>query len=100
MATVSLLPEVQAFLARPHGHYIDGRAVESAGNRIEVTNPATGLPIASIADGTAADVDAAVASSRKSLLRRLGTHHAGRPRQRPVAPGRSVPEAPRGTRAD
>ncbi|MBK0035783.1 aldehyde dehydrogenase family protein [Erwinia sp. S43] len=67
MATISLLPQVQAFLARQHGHYIDGAAVAGAGQRIVVVNPATGTPIASIADATDADVDAAVASSLKAF---------------------------------
>lgn len=67
MTTVSLLPEVQAFLARLHGHYINGRAVEGQGPRIAVVNPTNGQEVASIADATAGDVDAAVASSRAAF---------------------------------
>ncbi|WP_017346505.1 aldehyde dehydrogenase family protein [Pantoea sp. A4] len=67
MAVVSLLPQVEAFLARQHGHFIDGKAVAGSGARIAVVNPATGAPIASIADATSEEVDAAVASSRRAF---------------------------------
>ncbi|SME96443.1 MULTISPECIES: aldehyde dehydrogenase family protein [unclassified Pseudomonas] len=67
MTTISLLPEVQAFLARQHGHYIDGRVIEGQGSRIAIINPASGQQIASIADATNEDVDAAVASSRAAF---------------------------------
>jgi len=68
MSSVQLLPQVQAFLARQHGHYIDGKAVTGSGERIEIINPATGEAIASVAAATATDVDAAVASSRQAFL--------------------------------
>jgi len=67
MASIQLLAEVQAFLARPHGHFIDGQAVAGNGERIEIINPATGQAIASVAEATASDVDAAVASSRRAF---------------------------------
>jgi len=67
MSSIQLLPEVQAFLARQHGHYIDGKAVASSGERIEIINPATGGTIASIAAATPADIEAAVASSRRAF---------------------------------
>ncbi len=63
MPKVSLLPQVQAFLSRQHGHYIDGQAVAGAGQRIPVINPANEALISSIADATSVDVEAAVASS-------------------------------------
>jgi phenylacetaldehyde dehydrogenase len=63
MGQVSLLPEVRAFLQRAHGHYIHGRSVAGQGARIAVVNPANGEPIASIADATDDEVNAAVASS-------------------------------------
>ena len=48
-------------------HWIDGRAVEPAsGEYIDCVNPGTGGPAASIAAGSAADVDAAVAAAVKA----------------------------------
>ena len=44
-------------------HWIDGRAVPSDGPVIEVVNPATGAVIATVPDGTAADVDRAVSAA-------------------------------------
>jgi len=67
MSSVQLLPEVQAFLARQHGHYINGQATVGSGERIEVINPATGEAIASVATATAADVDAAVSAAQQAF---------------------------------
>jgi len=67
MHSVQLLPEVQAFLARQHGHYIDGKAVASNGERLEIINPATAKPIASVATATPADIETAVASSQRAF---------------------------------
>ncbi|WP_257127532.1 aldehyde dehydrogenase family protein [Burkholderia sp. MSMB1078WGS] len=67
MTAISILPEVTAFLSRPHGHYIHGRAVESRGERIAVVNPSNEQVIADVADATRDDVDAAVASSRAAF---------------------------------
>ncbi|CAM3916704.1 phenylacetaldehyde dehydrogenase [Kerstersia gyiorum] len=67
MSQVTLLPEVEAFLARQHGHFIDGQAVASSGARIAIVNPATGQTVASIASATQADIDAAVASSQRAF---------------------------------
>jgi aldehyde dehydrogenase (NAD+) len=44
-------------------HWIDGQAVPFDGPAIEVVNPATGAVIASVPDGTAADVDRAVTAA-------------------------------------
>lgn len=68
MTTVQCLPQVQDFLDRPHGLFIDGQWASSSGeNRLSVFNPATGKPIASIADATEQDVIRAVASAKKSF---------------------------------
>jgi aldehyde dehydrogenase (NAD+) len=49
-------------------HYVAGAWREPAdGTRFEVIDPATGKPIARIAQGGAADVDAAVAAARQAL---------------------------------
>ena len=48
--------------------YIDGRWVEpSTGERLDVVDPATEQPIAQIALGAAADVDAAVAAAARAF---------------------------------
>lgn len=50
-------------------HYIDGRWTDPAtgSGRIEVVDPATGRAIASIAEGTPEDVDAAVAAAHRAF---------------------------------
>jgi phenylacetaldehyde dehydrogenase len=61
-------PNVVAFLAGEHGLFIDGRWQPSeSGQTMVTTNPATGRPLATIARGTPADVDAAVAAARAAL---------------------------------
>lgn len=59
---------VADFIAREHGLFIDGdwRAGNS-GERIVSNDPATGRPLATIAAGNEADVDAAVAAARRAL---------------------------------
>jgi aldehyde dehydrogenase (NAD+) len=50
------------------GHYIGGRWTDAAaGESFETANPATALPIARIAQGTEADIDAAVRAARAAL---------------------------------
>lgn len=48
-------------------HVIDGQRRAGSGERIDVTNPATGVVIASIPAGTAQDVDDAVKAARKAF---------------------------------
>ncbi|WP_207482654.1 aldehyde dehydrogenase family protein [Arenibaculum pallidiluteum] len=60
-------PAVRAFLARAHGHFIGGRLVPGGGAALPVYNPATGQVISEVADGTAADVDRAVAAAREAF---------------------------------
>ena len=48
------------------GHFMGGAFVSSKGKRIDVFNPATGEKLAHIAQGTAADVDSAVAAASKA----------------------------------
>ena len=67
MALVRMLDEVRAFLAREHGHYIDGRAVAGRGERIDVRDPATRAVICSVAQATDDDVEAALASSHRAF---------------------------------
>ena len=48
--------------------YVDGQWIASAGDRaIDVVNPATEQTIAQVAEGTATDVDKAVAAARKAF---------------------------------
>jgi len=63
---------------RKFGHFIDGEFREPArGGFFDSTDPATGEKIASIAQGSVADIDAAVAAARKALPKWQGlTPHA------------------------
>ena len=67
MALVRMLDEVKTFLAREHGHYIDGRAVAGRGERIDVRDPSTRAVIGSVAQATDDDVEAAIASSHRAF---------------------------------
>ncbi|MFL9676291.1 aldehyde dehydrogenase family protein [Pseudomonas marginalis] len=68
MSDIPLLPQVEAFLRRTHGLFIDGGYVEShSSQRLEVINPATGQVIADVADADPADIDAAVASASRGF---------------------------------
>jgi len=62
---------VLAWLARNENgfrHFIDGDFVKPAeGGTFDVTNPATGARLGICAEGSAADVDAAVAAARKAF---------------------------------
>src|ERR1700720_3687194 len=59
---------VTQFLATPKKLLINGKWVAAAsGKTFEVTNPATGRVIARVAEGDAADVDAAVRAARRAF---------------------------------
>ena len=65
MATVEPLEQ---FLNRPRGLVIGGVERPAASGRFfEVTNPATGQPLATVAEAGAPDIDAAVAAGRAAL---------------------------------
>jgi aldehyde dehydrogenase (NAD+) len=49
------------------GHFICGRFVKGAGGAFDVSNPATGDVLARASNGTAKDIDAAVAAARKAF---------------------------------
>ncbi|MDQ0475407.1 aldehyde dehydrogenase family protein [Labrys wisconsinensis] len=61
------------------GNFIAGRFTEAAG-RFDTVEPATGKVLASIAQGSAADIDAAVAAARKAQGRWAGLGGPGRAR--------------------
>ncbi|HWP37060.1 MAG TPA: aldehyde dehydrogenase family protein [Gemmatimonadales bacterium] len=66
---------------RTFGLFIGGRWVEpQSGDRFDTVNPATGQPIARIAQAGADDVDQAVRAARKALdgWRKLGSHGRAR----------------------
>lgn len=58
---------VVAFVDRPIGHFIDGRETEAAADLVDLVEPFTRGTLTGIVNGTAADVDLAVASSRRAL---------------------------------
>jgi phenylacetaldehyde dehydrogenase len=65
---VAALEPLELFLQRPLGLVIGGRERPAAsGQWFDVQNPATGKPLATVADSGAADVDAAVAAARAAL---------------------------------
>lgn len=56
------------FLARRHGHLIDGKwAASASGKSFAVLDPATGSTIANVAEGDPEDVARAVAAARKAF---------------------------------
>jgi len=68
MAEITILPAVQAFLQKTHGHFIDGAPQAGSGTRaIEVVDPATERTIARLTTASAADVAAAVASAQTAF---------------------------------
>jgi acyl-CoA reductase-like NAD-dependent aldehyde dehydrogenase len=68
MSDIPLLPQVEAFLSRSHGLFIDGGYVQSHSSQmLELINPATAQVISRVADAAPADIDAAVASSNRGL---------------------------------
>jgi len=61
-------PAVAEFISREHGLFIDGAwRANHSGERLVSVNPATGAPLATIAAGNGADVDAAVSAARRAL---------------------------------
>jgi aldehyde dehydrogenase (NAD+) len=73
---------VRAWLAAHRdgfGHFVAGRFL-APGALFDVSNPATGERIAGVTQGTAADVDAAVAAARKALPRWSGLNGDARAR--------------------
>jgi len=59
-----------AFLDSPHGHWVDGRDAGAPEHELPVIDPATGARIATVAAGTAEDVDRAVRSARAAFADR------------------------------
>ncbi|MEW6641913.1 MAG: aldehyde dehydrogenase family protein [Pseudomonadota bacterium] len=75
--------EARAWLKRHDavfGHFIDGAFTARAEQTIPTIEPATGKPLARLAQGSAADIDAAVTAARKAqpLWAQLGGHGRAR----------------------
>ena len=67
-------------------HFIDGKFVDSAKKgRFTVVNPATGSPLCEVSAGTEEDIDAAVASAKKSYYSRVWSRMAPRDRMAVLA---------------
>ncbi|HCN1077243.1 TPA: phenylacetaldehyde dehydrogenase [Escherichia coli] len=68
---VAVLSQVQQFLDRQHGLYIDGRpGPAQSEKRLAIFDPSTGQEIASTADANEADVDNAVMSAWRAFVSR------------------------------
>jgi acyl-CoA reductase-like NAD-dependent aldehyde dehydrogenase len=66
---IERLPQVQAFLAQqPVPMFIGGEWVEgSAGKTFQTLDPGAGVPLATVAEGQAADIERAVAAAREAF---------------------------------
>ncbi|MEG0246054.1 MAG: NAD-dependent phenylacetaldehyde dehydrogenase, partial [Pseudomonas sp.] len=66
MSDIQLLPAVVEFLARPHGHFIDGQYLAAeAGPSIDIHDPSSGAVISRVAEASEAEVARAVVSARQ-----------------------------------
>ena len=75
---VAVLSQVQQFLDRQHGLYIDGRpGPAQSEKRLAIFDPATGQEIASTADANEADVDNAVMSAWRAFVSRRWAGRSG-----------------------
>jgi phenylacetaldehyde dehydrogenase len=84
--TVQRVPAaLQAWLSKPRPMLIDGKWVEAkSGKTFDVRDPATEMLLAHVAEGDAADIDAAVKAARKAL------EHGPWGRMTPSARGRII----------
>ena len=68
LSNYSLSKATLDFLARSHGHFINGKWVyPTSGASIDIHDPATGLKISSCSAGGAAEIDAAVKAARAAF---------------------------------
>jgi len=73
--TTHILPAVEAFLARPHHHFINNEWVPSAsGQTMEDVNPATRRVLTLVARGDGEDVDRAVSAARRAFRDKSWAH--------------------------
>lgn len=68
MNQIEILEQVQEFVARQHGHFINGQYyLDQKEPRIDITNPATEKVIATIADGSATSVEIAAKNAQDTF---------------------------------
>ncbi|WP_054901792.1 aldehyde dehydrogenase family protein [Pseudomonas sp. NBRC 111131] len=68
MSDIQLLPAVVEFLARPHGHFIEGHyQVGETGASIDIHDPSTGAVISRVAEACETEVERAVRSARQAF---------------------------------
>jgi phenylacetaldehyde dehydrogenase len=66
--TVTVERSVEEFTATPRKLFINGQWAEAAsGKTFQTPNPATGAPLASIAEGDKEDIDRAVRAARAAF---------------------------------
>src|SRR4051812_31100465 len=75
--------DARAWIARHEGvfsHFVNGRWTRGGGEHFDVAEPATGRTLARVAQGSKADVDAAVKAARAALAgwQALGGHGRAR----------------------
>ena len=68
MNQIEILEQVQEFVARQHGHFINGQYyLDQKEPRIDITNPATEKVIATIAYGSATSVEIAAKNTQDTF---------------------------------
>ncbi|MDO7435613.1 NAD-dependent phenylacetaldehyde dehydrogenase [Acinetobacter nosocomialis] len=68
MSEVQILQRVQQFMARQHGHFIDGKLVAAEHlDKVDIVNPSTEQVVAQISIGSQQDVESAVKSAEHAF---------------------------------
>lgn len=68
MSEVQILQSVQQFMARQHGHFIDGKLVAAEHlDKVDIVNPSTEQVVAQISIGSQHDVESAVKSAEHAF---------------------------------
>ncbi|MFH3666855.1 NAD-dependent phenylacetaldehyde dehydrogenase [Acinetobacter baumannii] len=68
MSEVKILQSVQQFMARQHGHFIDGKlVVAELLDKVDIVNPSTEQVVAQISIGSQQDVESAVKSAEHAF---------------------------------
>ncbi|MDC4297102.1 NAD-dependent phenylacetaldehyde dehydrogenase [Acinetobacter baumannii] len=68
MSEVQILQSVQQFMARQHGHFIDGKLVAAEHlDKVDIVNPSTEQVVAQISFGSQQDVESAVKSAEHAF---------------------------------
>ena len=68
MSEVQILESVQQFMARQHGHFIDGKLIDAEhSDKVDIVNPSTEQVVAQISVGSQQDVESAVKSAEHAF---------------------------------